>query len=252
MHRFVVVFFASFFFFSSVFCHCVCLAQTSVDDDSKSGKSSTTYPFDRDTEKIVSELRSSQEAATSELAEEFAIAAKRLENSKLPPDQILKLRDALRKEETRFIEQGLIPFSEQMRSASVQFLRKMAEANSRAEAKFSKMILRMEKKLDAPQLAELKRRQKSALTASVVARWNHQTGGNPLSEVRLLSNGRIGEPDSANHWTLNVNGNIQLRWPSSNAPDGVWIDSSQLSVDGMQFRGKNQHNAVAFGTLITE
>jgi len=78
MHRFVIVFFASFFFFSSVFCHCISLAENSVDDDSKSGKSSSTYPFDRDTEKIGSELRSSQEAAKTELAEEFAIAAKRL------------------------------------------------------------------------------------------------------------------------------------------------------------------------------
>lgn len=230
----------------------VYLSQTTSGDDSKAAKSEAAFPFDRDTEKIVRELDSAQKAATKKLADKFEIALKRLETSKLPPEQILALRDALQTEEKRFEEHGLIPFSELMRAASVEYLQKVAEADSRATTKLSQLVLKLEKKLDSSQLTELKHRQMSALKPTVVARWNHQTGGNPLAEVELLSNGRIGSADSPNHWTLNANGNIQLRWPSSNAPEGVWIDSCQLSADGMEFRGKNQHNSATFGKLITK
>lgn len=230
----------------------VSFSQTSGGGDSKPAKNESAFPFDRDTEKIVRELDSARKAATENLTDHFEIALKRLETSKLRAEQILALRDALRKEQERFKEHGLIPFSELMLTASVEFLQKSAEADSRAKTKYSQLILKLGKKLDSSQLTELKHRQKSALKPTLVAKWNHQTGGNPLAEVELLSNGRIGSADSLNHWTLNANGNIQLRWPSSNAPDGVWIDSCQLTADGMEFRGKNQHNAATFGKLITK
>lgn len=230
---------------------CVSFAQDSGGGNSKTTQNDFAFPFDRDTEKIIRELDSAQKAATEKMLDQFEIALKRLETSKLRAEQILARRDSLRKEEERFIKYGLIPFSELMLTASIELLQKSAQSDSRAKTKFAQLILKSEKRLDGFQLKELKRRQESALKPKVVAKWHHQTGGNPLAEVTLLSNGRIGSADSPNHWRLNANGNIQLRWPSSNAPNGVWIDNCQLTADGMEFRGKNQDNASAFGKLIT-
>ena len=229
-----------------------CWAQSSSDNDSKSGKNEKNATFQKEIEKIVDELEAARKPAYKRLADQFELALKRLPQAKLRPEQLLAFRETIRLEEERFEKHGLIPFSEPLRSASVVYLQELAKADSRAQMKISQLILKLEKKLDETQIKDIKRRQQAALKPNVVGRWSHQTGRNPPGVVELLSNGRIGSADSPNHWVLQANGKIQFRWPNAAAPGGVWIDDSQLTPDGMEFKGQNQVNAAALGKLITQ
>lgn len=146
-------------------------------------ENSSSFPFDRETEKVVSDQESAKKAASRRLSEQIENAQKRLESSKLPADQILAFRDTLKREQERFEKHVLIPFSAPLRSASVDYLREQLKADVSTNLRFAELIVKWEKKLSAPQLEELKRRHSAVLKPTIVARWTHQTGANRRSEI---------------------------------------------------------------------
>jgi hypothetical protein len=88
---------------------------------------------------------------------------------------------------------------------------------------------------------------KPNLTPTVVSEWIHQveTGGQTIrGELKLYSNGRIGEPNSTHTWSRQ--GRIMvLRWHESNGT--FTFDVVTLSADGKLFEGNNQYGAVIKG-----
>jgi hypothetical protein len=84
---------------------------------------------------------------------------------------------------------------------------------------------------------------------SVIGKWQHSSSGSEGWETTFLPNGHIGTPDAAATWTLKGR-TLTLRWPQSNAPNGVWVDRCVVSPDGKSYAGKNQKGAAIRGTRL--
>ncbi|MCA9047909.1 MAG: hypothetical protein KDA89_04235 [Planctomycetaceae bacterium] len=214
------------------------------------GNSLEASAYAKEVEKIAEDHKTSRQAAASKLNNQFDAALKRVPKAKMSAEQKLRAQEVLRAEQKRFQEHGVIPFSQALCSSSVKYLQEFNKCDLLAQNKFAELILKLDDRLTEAELTKLKQLGDGLLKPVVVARWSHQTGANPRGTVTLLSNGRIGAADSPNHWILLTTGRIQFRWPNAAAPGGVWIDDSVLSPDGLEFKGKNQHNSAALGTLI--
>jgi WD40 repeat protein len=74
--------------------------------------------------------------------------------------------------------------------------------------------------------------------ADLVGVWLHRAGGDK-SEIRLLPDGKINDPDGGDTWAFKGM-KLILRWPREKAPGGAWVDECTLSEDGTAFEGTNQ------------
>jgi arabinan endo-1,5-alpha-L-arabinosidase len=74
---------------------------------------------------------------------------------------------------------------------------------------------------------------------SVIGWWEHRVGQGAATMIRLLPNGRINDRNGSATWTL-TGDTLELRWPNSAAPDGVWIDTLHLPADHGTYEGQNQ------------
>jgi hypothetical protein len=95
-------------------------------------------------------------------------------------------------------------------------------------------------------------RQKSERLALAAARradnksdiavvWLHTAGNGEPGEMTLHPNGKINNPNGQDSWTL-TGRTLVLRWASTRAPGGFWIDTCTVSDDGKTYRGVNQQN----------
>jgi hypothetical protein len=65
----------------------------------------------------------------------------------------------------------------------------------------------------------------------------------------FYSNGRINSPNGPDTWVLCGN-SLTLRWPTSSAPGGAWVDQCILSQAGTAYTCKNQINDKINGKVI--
>jgi hypothetical protein len=68
--------------------------------------------------------------------------------------------------------------------------------------------------------------------------------------MQLFADGTInGVEKSKQSWSI-ANGKLLLHWKNPQAPGGVWIDTCQISDDGMTYNGHNQVNGKVAGKLV--
>jgi hypothetical protein len=79
--------------------------------------------------------------------------------------------------------------------------------------------------------------------------WKHFVSGRYLGDHEFVPGGGIETDDSPNRWAFE-DGVLTLRFPSRQAPGGVWIDTLKLSADGNRYEGKNQAGTPIRGERI--
>ena len=70
-------------------------------------------------------------------------------------------------------------------------------------------------------------------------KWTQRVNFDRTFPLTFQANGRIGDPNGTATWTLDGN-DLTLRWPSSGAPGGAWVDRCILAPDGSSYVGRNQ------------
>jgi hypothetical protein len=81
--------------------------------------------------------------------------------------------------------------------------------------------------------------------------WMHNPGGRSPRPIRFLPSGEINQPGSRSTWSLKGS-SLTMRWSSSNAPGGVWIDRCTLSRDGRSYAGTNQDGLPVLGRIAED
>ena len=82
----------------------------------------------------------------------------------------------------------------------------------------------------------------------VVGSWKHSADFGRTATIRLEQNGSI--DGGAPSWKLGTKNRLTLRWPRSNAPNGVWVDHCFVSADAMWYVGRNQNGGVIRGLKL--
>jgi serine/threonine protein kinase len=177
------------------------------------------------------------EARTKFLAE-FDSVLERLPKVKGTANARLKLIEAVKEEKNRFEDQGLIPWSEPMRSHLARYLTSTAAAEEKLRRAYNSVVIAQPKGKKEKMLSDLQADMANLIGVKVVARWRHFVNGNPMGVNSLLSNGRVNNPGGNSTWSF-INGALVYRWPTAGAPGGVWIDTLNVSVDGTTYAGTN-------------
>jgi arabinan endo-1,5-alpha-L-arabinosidase len=79
--------------------------------------------------------------------------------------------------------------------------------------------------------------------------YEHSVDYGKHNPVHLLANGKINREDGSATW-LCENGLLQLRWPRSDAPRGVWRDECFVAHDGKWYVGRNEQGMIVRGLRI--
>jgi arabinan endo-1,5-alpha-L-arabinosidase len=79
--------------------------------------------------------------------------------------------------------------------------------------------------------------------------WAHSIDFGPVSQIGLLANGQIAGPVPNALWSLK-GAKLTLRWPSPQAPGGVWLEKCFISPDGQSYVGRDQSHRVVRGTKL--
>ncbi len=79
--------------------------------------------------------------------------------------------------------------------------------------------------------------------------WEHSVDFGDSNPITLLGGGKINEADSKATWRL-TGSTLELRWPRSDGPRGVWIDRCVVSPAGDWYVGRNQRGMVIRGVRV--
>ena len=82
---------------------------------------------------------------------------------------------------------------------------------------------------------------------NVVGRWKHSVNSGKEYDLTIFAEGGVNNPKGPVTWNLRGN-QLTMRWPSKDAPGGVWIDRCTVSPDGKSYSGKNQKGYTIRGT----
>jgi hypothetical protein len=145
----------------------------------------------------------------------------------------------LESERKDFGEKGLIPWSEQMRAWTFDYLKKISKAQDRLEQVFKTAIEGARKKHDDKRLAALQEEQESVLAPHIVAIAemvgpDGETQKDSRIEFRsdgLFSRTNDDHPDYVRCWSLE-GGNLVLEHPKPDESDQAVIHQCVLTRDG--------------------
>ena len=86
----------------------------------------------------------------------------------------------------------------------------------------------------------------------MVARWHHQINGNGGSVLSLYLNGKIGDPDSVNSWTLESGDHLSFCGGQTLPPQAAtWIDAARSPRDGKTFsRGESSTDCLSRAYIV--
>ncbi len=185
--------------------------------------------------------RKQVDRANAELLSQFQETTKSLlrVSSKKSVD-VLHWNDVLAAERKAFETQKRLPWSGPMRPHTAKFLNTLERAATQLQ---KDLLIATEKQGSENGVNgnQLRSQVIQLLAPHVVGSWGHQVGRGSIDELRLLSNGRIGEPESEHRWLLDEKGRLLLFWRNPSAPKGAWIDTCELSSDGKSYSGGNNN-----------
>jgi serine/threonine protein kinase len=178
--------------------------------------------------------------ARAKFLAEFDTAVERLTRMKGPPDQRLQLIEAVKAEKKRFEDKHLIPWSEPMRPYLDKYFILNAAAEERLRRAYNSIILAQHKAKNESVIPDLQADLANLLRARIVARWRHFVDGKPSGVGTLYSNWKTNNPNGNTTWSY-ANGVLIYRWPNSNMPGGLLIDTLNVSADGTTYAGTNNN-----------
>ncbi len=88
-------------------------------------------------------------------------------------------------------------------------------------------------------------KDEQSATSRLIGRWQHRVGDRDAYDIFLEPNGFISGTKGQARWQVD-GASLLLKWPSSKAPGGYWIDRVTIGSYGKSYAGTNQN-----GTLIS-
>lgn len=178
-------------------------------------------------------------AARTKLSADFEMALGQLKGK--------PLLNVVRDEQAHFEKNGQIPWSAPMRSATVAYLRALNDAEKELRETYSPFLEQLWWAHAGGRAEEMRAELVALINHQVVGTWKHVPGN---FTHPLYANGRVFSPDALNNsWSLNGD-KVVFRWHDPKAPGGVWIDTCDLSPDGMRYNGANQNRVTISGTRV--
>jgi len=185
--------------------------------------------------------------ADTKLLQKFEKSSDQVANRKLPPEQRIALIDALKVENKRFDDSGLVPWSEPMWHFLLPYLQSRQSAESKLRKSYNIEIDKAIKAKDDEKVKDLRAELKSKSGVKIIAKWKHNDGPQPIV---FYSNGMINDEDGPGTWNIGPNSKLTLIWPNAQAPKGAWIDVCTVSPDGMIYAGVNQKGVKISGMYV--
>jgi hypothetical protein len=182
------------------------------------------------------EMERSRNEARQKLLASFDATLTRLAKTE-GPGHDAHLIAVVKAERARFEKRSLLPWSEPMRASMLAYWHAARAALDAVAQAYELQIDSLLKHKNKEKAEQLRAEMHELRGDEVVARWNHVYPGG-AKVISLCANGKIIEDSSAS-WTLDEGGVLRLRWPNSEGPDGVWIDTCQVSADGKTYAGEN-------------
>jgi hypothetical protein len=192
------------------------------------------------------QLERSGTEARKKLLAGFDATLKRLGKSKEAAEENAARIDVVKAEKARFEKRNLLPWSEPMRPYMLAYLHSLRAVRETVGHVFSDEIDKQAGQKNQEQADQLRAEWQRLQGGEVVARWVHHVNMDSGGVISLYANGKIGDPGSDNTWTFE-GGVLTLRWPNSDAPGGVWVDTCPVSSDGKTYSGENQQKVSISG-----
>jgi hypothetical protein len=160
--------------------------------------------------------------------------------------------DVLKIEKDRFEKHALLPWSQPMWPSVGIYLKNCAVAEAPLRKAFDTAIDQALRAKDNDEANRLRSTLAEALDVRVVATWHGARLGAPGGDMRLYSNGKIGNPEGKSTWSFANGGVITFRHADPTAPGGFWNDVCNISSDGATFSGKNQLGTNVGGWYVSK
>lgn len=219
-------------------------------------KRSLTVSTTNGRQMVMSEPRKSYEDACEKarrrLLAEFDTKISQMQRADALTDEATQKLQSMRNARAEFENHKTIPFSLEMRSAAMTYIRGIHDAQKTAEGAYTRLISASVEstKSNATTTAERLTYEKSRyLVPLVVGVWSYSNGTN----IFLRSNGSFERSNGTlpGTWTLNDT-HLILMSSATNAPGGFWVDTLQLTDDGISCSGSNQLGAKFQAKLQTD
>jgi hypothetical protein len=163
--------------------------------------------------------------ARAQLLGDFDATLAQLEKQVAAGQKLSVSPELVKNEKASFEKDGFVPWSEPMRPFLANYLQSLLAARAQMQAAYI-----------------------PNQDATVIARWKHEPGG---AVNRFYSNGKINDPPGNNTWSF-ANGKLILRWQDRKAKGGFWVDTCNVSADGLSYSGTNQINIRISGILVND
>ncbi len=185
--------------------------------------------------------------ARTKLLADFDTAVERLAKMEGDTEPRLKLIEAVKSEKKRFDNKGLLPWSEPMRPFLAKYFSSLGAAEEKLRRVYGSLASAQLKAKKESKVAELQADLENLIGVRLLARWRHFLNGRPQGINCLYSDGKIHAIINGNAikgtWTF-AKGVFIYRWPDPKAPGGAWIDTLNVSADGMRYEGSNQQKKI--------
>ncbi|OWK40464.1 hypothetical protein [Fimbriiglobus ruber] len=155
--------------------------------------------------------------------------------------------ETVKVERKRFNEKGLVPWSQLMRPHTQDYLFEINAADAKLKAAFDALADKANSK-DEPSAGNMRAELNSTSTVKIVARWRHRAGNGPFGVSSFYSNGKINTEDGESTWALSPGGKLVLKWPKPEG--GLFVDTCDVTANGMNYTGLNQMNVRIFGAYV--
>ena len=194
--------------------------------------------LDRGKNRLESEFNAAEETLLSSFDRKISNARSA---PKLTGEEKQQLITSIEAEKSLFETIGHLPFSSVMRTETIEYLNKVQKAEIALAKIYDRAVEYHTKQKNDEAARALVAEKNQSIEPKVAAKWTTTDPNlkNRTDTLTLLSNGSV-KGWVGRTWTLDQR-QLVTRWKKKDAPGGAWVDTCELSADGMHFDAKNQN-----------